>query len=203
MDRPRPNILLLMTDQQRYDSLGCYGVDFAHTPNLDGLARDGVVFEHCYVNNPICTPSRASLFTGKHLAGHRVHHLYDNLPDSEVLFTKHLQDLGYTTALFGKLHVSSIHTEATERHVNDGFDTYEACREGCFQMDAPYQAYARWLEERDPVFYERLKREGRGVLHPPQELHMTHWAAERTIDFLRSRGASSADSGTRRLSSAR
>jgi arylsulfatase A-like enzyme len=53
---PTPNILLLMADQQRYDSLGCYGVDFAHTPNLDRLAQQGALFDNCYVNNPICTP---------------------------------------------------------------------------------------------------------------------------------------------------
>lgn len=183
----RPNILLLMTDQQRYDSLGCYGVRFAHTPNLDALAADGVVFEHCYVNNPICTPSRASMFTGKHLPEHGVYRLYDNLPEDEVLFTEHLQHLGYTTALFGKLHVSSIRMEGDRRHPHDGFDVYEPCLEGCLQMEAPYQAYARWLEARDPAFYERLKREGRRLLHPPRERHMTYWAAERTIDFLEHR----------------
>jgi arylsulfatase A-like enzyme len=181
----RPNILLLMTDQQRFDSLGCYGAGFAHTPNLDRLAEQGAVFERCYVNNPICTPSRASMMTGKHLPGHGVYRLYDNLPHDEILFTSWLRELGYTTALFGKLHVSSVHEEAKHRHPNDGFDVYELCNEGCMHMDAPYQAYARWLEETDPAFYEQLKQEGRNLLHPPRERHMTYWAAERTIEFLR------------------
>jgi arylsulfatase A-like enzyme len=184
---PKPNILLLMTDQQRYDSLGCYGVDFAHTPNLDRLSQQGTLFENCYVNNPICTPSRASMLTGKHLPEHGVYRLYDNLPEDEVLFTRRLQECGYATALFGKLHVSSIHTEARRRHPNDGFDIYEPCLEGCLKMDAPYQAYARWLEEHHPAFYEELKQKGRRLIHPPREVHMTHWAAERTIDFLQSR----------------
>ncbi|GMV95053.1 MAG: arylsulfatase [Candidatus Hydrogenedentota bacterium] len=187
MATDRPNILLLMTDQQRFDSLGCYGVPFAHTPNLDRLARDGAVFERCYVNNPICTPSRASMMTGKHLPGHGVYRLYDNLPHGEVLFTERLQGAGYTTALFGKLHVSSIEEESYRRHPHDGFDVFEPCQEGCMHMDAPHQAYARWLEERDPAFYARLKAEGRKLLHPPRDRHMTYWAAERTIDFLRSR----------------
>lgn len=77
----RPNILVLMTDQQRFDSLGCYGAQFAHTPNLDRLAAAGAVFEHCTVNKPICTPSRASLFTGKHLPGHGVYRLTECLLD--------------------------------------------------------------------------------------------------------------------------
>ncbi|MCB1550206.1 MAG: sulfatase-like hydrolase/transferase, partial [Hyphomicrobiaceae bacterium] len=54
----RPNILLIMTDQQRADSLGCYGADWLETPNLDGLAAAGTRFSSCTVNNPICTPSR-------------------------------------------------------------------------------------------------------------------------------------------------
>jgi arylsulfatase A-like enzyme len=176
-----------MTDQQRFDSLGCYGAGFAHTPNLDRLAGEGAVFERCYANNPICTPSRASMMTGKHLPGHGVYRLYDNLPHDEVLFPERLRELGYTTALFGKLHVSSIVEESYARHPHDGFDVFEPCLEGCMYMDAPYQAYARWLHDRDPVFYNELKERGRKLLHPPRERHMTYWAAERTIEFLQSR----------------
>ncbi len=179
-----PNILLLMTDQQRYDSLGCYGAAFAHTPNLDRLATSGVLFEHCYANNPICTPSRASLMTGKHILDHGVCQLNDHLSPEEVLFPARLRDLGYHTALFGKLHVAAGATESQSRHPNDGFDIYELCNEGSAHMDAPHQAYARWLEERDPAFYARLKTEGRGVTHVPNHLHMSHWAAERSIAFL-------------------
>jgi arylsulfatase A-like enzyme len=180
----RPNILFLMTDQQRYDSMGCYGVDFAHTPNLDRLAEGGALFERCYVNNPICTPSRACMMTGKHLPGHGVYQLYDNLPKNEVMFTEHLQDFGYKTALFGKLHVSSAHEEAETRHPHDGFDVYEPCREGCMHMESTHQAYARWLEANHPEFYSELLEKGRGLLHPPQEVHLSHWAAERTIAYL-------------------
>ena len=67
---PQANILLIMTDQQRFDALGCYGCGAVRTPNLDRLAQEGALFERCYVNNPICTPSRASLMTGKSLVGH-------------------------------------------------------------------------------------------------------------------------------------
>jgi arylsulfatase A-like enzyme len=178
-----------MTDQQRFDSLGCYGAGFAHTPNLDRLAGEGSVFERCYVNNPICTPSRASMMTGKHLPGHGVYRLYDNLPSDEVLFPERLRESGYATALFGKLHVSSIVEESYARHPHDGFDVFEPCLEGCMYMDAPYQAYARWLQDRDPSFYNELNDQGRKLLHPPRERHMTYWAAERTIDFLQGRAS--------------
>jgi arylsulfatase len=187
MCESRPNILLLMTDQQRYDSLGCYGFEAANTPNLDRLAKDGVVFDQHYVTNTICTPSRASMLTGKHLPGHGVYRLYDDLPENEVLFTRHLQDLGYETALFGKLHVSSIDREAHHRHPNDGFDIYEPCIEGCARMDAPYHAYSKWLKEKDPEFHARMMRESRAIGHIPHEYHMSRWAADRTIDFIESR----------------
>ncbi|MCA1808571.1 MAG: sulfatase-like hydrolase/transferase, partial [Lentisphaerae bacterium] len=84
----RPNILLMMTDQQRWDSMGIYNCAWAHTPNLDRLGREGVIFDGCYVNNPICTPSRASMLTGKHLPGHGVYRLYDVLPEDEVLVSE-------------------------------------------------------------------------------------------------------------------
>lgn len=186
----QPNILFLMTDQQRSDSLGCYGLDGRNTPHLDRLAAEGVRFEQCYITNPICTPSRASIFTGKNVASHGVCRLYDNLPDSEVLFPARLRECGYQTALFGKLHVSSIDHEAHHRHPNDGFDVYEPCTEGCLRMDAPYQAYSHWLEERDPVFHQQLKKRGRRIGHVPEEFHYTTWAAERTINFLENRDAS-------------
>ena len=180
----QPNILLLMTDQQRYDSLGCYGADWVQTPNLDHLAAQGVLFENCYVNNPICTPSRASLLTGKHLPGHGVYKLHDVLPEDEALFPKRLQSLGYKTALFGKLHVSGRLYEAEQRHPNDGFDVYEWCLEASIHLDSPYNGYAKWLKEYHPEFYKDLKEKGRELLHIPQEYHFTHWAAERTTDFI-------------------
>ncbi len=182
----QPNILILMTDQQRYDSLGCYGADWVKTPNLDRLASQGVVFDNYYTTNPVCTPSRASLFTGKQLPGHGVYKLHDILPEEEICFTRRLQQRGYHTALFGKMHVSGRIFEESRRHPNDGFDVYEWCMEAMLAMDSPLNSYAPWLKERNPDFYRRLKIEGRRLLHHPRELHLTHWAAERTIDYIRS-----------------
>jgi len=75
MKQKQPNILIIMTDQQRYDSLGCYGFERAHTPNIDQLAKEGVLFENNYVPNPICTPSRSSLWTGRYLPRDGVYRL--------------------------------------------------------------------------------------------------------------------------------
>ena len=61
---PRPNLLFITTDQQRWDSLPCYGLDFMQTPNLDRLAQEGQVFDQCYVAAPVCVPCRASRLSG-------------------------------------------------------------------------------------------------------------------------------------------
>lgn len=119
--------------------------------------------------------------TGKHLPGHGVYQLYDNLPEDQILFTEYLQQLGYHTALFGKLHVCSRYTEAEQRHPHDGFDVYEWCLDHTIHLDSPFNGYATWLKATKPEFYDRLYREGRQLLHIPREVHMTHWAAEQLI----------------------
>lgn len=182
----QPNILLIMTDQQRFDSLGCYGAKFAYTPRLDALAKQGTRFEHCYVNNPICTPSRASLMTGHDLLTHGVHQLYGQLADQFTMFPKHLQALGYHTSLVGKLHVSDYKIEADARHSNDGFDDYYWCHDPTIALDSPFNGYAKWLEEKDPA-YLALLREKKWDAPAPAHLHMTTWAAQKTIKQIQTR----------------
>ena len=60
----RPNILIINSDQQRFDTLSCYGNNWIKTPNLNSLAKDSFVFENAYVTQPVCAPSRASILTG-------------------------------------------------------------------------------------------------------------------------------------------
>ena len=67
---PRPNILLLCTDQQRYDALGAAGNDHIRTPHLDRLAAQGARFTTCFTQSPICAPSRGSLMTGRYSRHH-------------------------------------------------------------------------------------------------------------------------------------
>ncbi len=183
----RPNILLLMTDQQRFDSLGCYGCRAVATPNLDQLARGGALFERCYSPNPICTPVRASLLTGKPVPGHGVFKLHDILAKDEILVPERLRTLGYETTLVGKLHVSGLWEEAERRHPHDGFDHYHWCIDPGLNFDSPFNAYARWVRDKDPAFYERLKREGKSLHHFPAALHFSTWAAETTIERIRGR----------------
>lgn len=173
-----------MTGQQRWDSLGCTGCEAIATPNIDRLAAEGALFDQCYVNATICTPSRASLLTGKTVPNHGVYRLHDRLTDDQVLFPAHLQQQGYQTALIGKLHVPGRTIEAETRHPNDGFDEYEWCIDPAIHLDSPFNAYVQWLAERDPTFHQRLLEENRQLRHFPAEHHFTRWVAERTIHFL-------------------
>ncbi len=178
----RPNILLVMSDQQRWDTLGCYGCRAIITPALDGLAAGGVLFERCYVNATICTPSRACMLTGKPPPGHGVYRLHDTLPDDQVLLPAHLAGLGYQTALVGKLHVSGRMVEAERRHPHDGFERYEWCIDPQIHLDSPFNAYAAWLREHQPEFLRSLESGPQD--HHPAEAHFSTWAAERAIAFL-------------------
>jgi arylsulfatase A-like enzyme len=180
-----------MTDQQRWDSLGIYGAPEANTPHLDRLAAQGARFTHCYCNNPVCTPSRASLLTGGELPDHGVMRLEDVLDDSKMMFPELLRRQGYRTALFGKQHVSSRMVEHHRRHPLDGFEIYEWCHEPAIHTDSPYNAYARWLQKVAPAFLEELSQKGRGVGHFPSAYHATRWTAEATMDFLREQAGQS------------
>ena len=178
----QPNILVFMTDQQRWDSLGCYGVPGVHTPNLDRLAGQGVRYDACYVNNPVCSPSRASFWTGKHLPGHGCFNNQDCLPPEEVSFAERLAAAGYDTALVGKLHLQKADREAEHRHPRDGFRVYEWCM-APFTHFTPVNAYHRWLADRDPAYLSRLREDGAMVGDTPVSAHQTTWAAERCNDF--------------------
>jgi len=186
-EKTRPNILILMTDQQRFDTLSCYGGNIVNTLNLDRLAKEGALFEHCYSPCPICTPVRASMLTGKAVSGHGVYKLHDILPDEQILFPKRLQSIGYETSLVGKLHVCGLWREAEKRHPNDGFDHYHWCIDPGLNFDSPYNSFAPWVKKKDPVFYERLKKEGKSLHHFPAEVHFSRWASETTINLIKNR----------------
>src|SRR5688500_17263519 len=93
-----------MTDQQRADTLGARGNEGIRTPHLAGLAADGTRCTRACVQNPICMPSRATLFTGRYPRSHRVWTNGVSLPEEEMTLADVLGVTGYRTASFGKLH---------------------------------------------------------------------------------------------------
>lgn len=101
----RPNVLFVLTDQQKADSLALYGNSVCRTPALDSLAETGVTFDGCICNYPACTPGRSALMTGRypHTTGVRANHLH--LPAHELTLPLLLKATGYRLGLVGKNHV--------------------------------------------------------------------------------------------------
>lgn len=101
----RPNLLILYPDQWRSDVLGSAGDPVIQTPHLDRLARQGLRLTHAFVANPVCTPSRGSLMTGRYPHKTGVTHNESPLPVSETGFAEPLRAAGYRTGYIGKWHL--------------------------------------------------------------------------------------------------
>jgi len=100
----KPNILFIMSDDHAYQAISAYSDKLIHTPNIDRIADEGVLFTNACVTNSICAPSRATILTGKH---NHINGKIDNgapFDTSQVTFPQLFQKAGYQTAMFGKLH---------------------------------------------------------------------------------------------------
>ncbi len=188
MAKKMPNILWICTDQQRFDTLRCYGNRFVETPNLDRLAAEGVLFENAYSQNPVCAPSRASFLTGRYPRTTRCRQNGQSIPESEILITKILHERGYTCGLSGKLHLSACHPEAckgTERRIDDGYDQFFWSHDTGDSW--PTNEYRQWLRDKgvermsEPFPLSRYVRYG-----PPIQHRQTTWCVEKAISFIRS-----------------
>ena len=99
----RPNILLMMSDNQSWNHLGCYGDKVVRTPNIDKIARDGVRFTNAYCNAPSCTPARAALLTGRDIwTLEEGANLWSTLPAKFAVYPDLLEKAGYTIGYDGK-----------------------------------------------------------------------------------------------------
>lgn len=182
----RPNVLLLMTDQQRWDTLGCYGNAVIETPNLDYIASQGTVFEHGYSCTPCCIPARASLLTGQDpwhtgilgMGGGQgpAQFLENTLPES-------LARAGYHTQCVGKMHVHP--QRALMGFHNTILDESSREEDPHFESD-----YLQWFRRNRPA---EVDRQDHGIdwnswiarpWHLPEYLHPTAWTAQESIRFL-------------------
>ncbi len=102
----RKNVVVLFTDQQRWDTVGAHGNPLGITPNFDKMAAEGVLVTHSFTNQPVCAPSRASLQTGRFPAAVGVHRNAIPLPEDATTIAKLFGAAGYETAYFGKWHLA-------------------------------------------------------------------------------------------------
>lgn len=174
--RRPPNVVMLVTDNQSADSLGCYGNVDHETPRIDRLAREGVQFLRAFCTNGMCSPSRASILTGLMPSQHGVHMA---MADDDVLakpddydvtrefrsMAQTLRDHGWSTAMVGKWHLGN------HRCPGNGFDHWVALTKG-----------------HTTDFYDNeVVREG-AVEHVVGQ-HIVEYFSDRAIDVIRSRDA--------------
>jgi arylsulfatase A-like enzyme len=111
-----PNVILIVTDDQRQDAVSAYGNRILRTPNIDRIAASGVRFNEAFVTNSLCAPSRASMLTGLYSHGHGVitnasgpeFYNQPGLREGQITFVHLLRQAGYHTALIGKWHIRSM-----------------------------------------------------------------------------------------------
>jgi len=117
------NLVFILSDDHRYDVMGCAGHPFVKTPHLDRLARGGVLLRNAFATTALCSPSRASILTGQYVHAHGVTDNVTPLPAGLTTFPQVLQQQGYRTALIGKWHMGGDSDEP-----RPGFDRWVSFR---------------------------------------------------------------------------
>ena len=116
---PRPNVLLVLCDDIRWNALSCMGHPYLKTPHIDGLASEGLLFENSFCTTSLCSPSRASILSGLYAHAHGVTNNFTEYPEDMDTFPKRLDAAGYDTAYIGKYHMGENNDEP-----RPGFDYF-------------------------------------------------------------------------------
>jgi choline-sulfatase len=130
----RPNVVVFLTDQQRWDSLGAAGNPLGLTPNLDAMCRTGTMFEVACTTNPVCAPARAALQTGRYPTNAGVHRNGRPLPPDVPTLAREFGAAGYQTGYIGKWHLSG--EEPVPKEDRGGYESWLAANLLEFSSDA-------------------------------------------------------------------
>ena len=195
----QPNIIMILSDELRADALGCFGNPIVQTPNIDRLAENGTRFSQCMVTQPTCTPSRASILSGCYPSALRTRMVGCYTPEDHRFLPLVLANHGYRTASIGKIHLvpQAMEPEIVAQKLSSGDRTYFGFQEvdlvnghgsRCFGNH-----YSTWLRERVTNVEARLDEtipyeNGLNCWHwnLPDDVHSSHYIADRAIDFLNS-----------------
>lgn len=155
----RPNIIYIMSDDHDNDAISAYNRQFIQTPNIDRLAKEGMLFNRAFVGNSICSPSRATLLTGQHSHKNGVKDNFTRFDSSRITLPKLLQQAGYQTALIGKWHLHSYPTGFDYWRILPGMGQYidtrmitmagDTITEKGYATDVITDDALNWLEQRD------------------------------------------------------
>ncbi len=169
----RRNVVVILCDQLRPDFLSIYGCEAVPTPSLDRLAALGVVFDRAITVSTVCAPARASMMTGRYVSDHGV--WTNDIPfrDGMEFLAERMNELGYATGAFGKLH----HYPADDAK---GFRLARQMEEGRLGEREPYLA---WLRERHPDV-TRMFNARDGQFEFPESEYYEHWIASEALTFI-------------------
>jgi arylsulfatase len=185
----RPNILFIMVDEMRADAMGCAGHRIVKTPNLDRLASQAVRFSNTYTVSPVCSPARASAFTGRyaHVHGMIMNGLAAN--NGEIYLPSILKHYGYHTAISGKLHYGPA-------RYSFGFDQFWTFTTEGPTPDLGYMAFLKKkygspakfpiVPGTCPFPDDPLGRDYGVFKYAPEDFE-SNWITDRSVDYLRSR----------------
>ncbi|MGH2355556.1 MAG: sulfatase-like hydrolase/transferase [Chloroflexota bacterium] len=187
----RPNVLVILTDQHRWDCLGAAGNAQVNTPHLDRLAAEGVRFTNSFCPFPVCTPSRYSLLSGLYVHQHGGWTNRCTLPPGTDTFPRLLQRAGYRTKAVGKMHF-------TPTYLDVGFDELElAEQDGDGRLDDDYHRdlMAHGLLDADDLIDQRREFRQRApasywetygakTSNLPEGWHSTTWIGDRAVRAL-------------------
>ncbi|HPA21231.1 MAG TPA: sulfatase [Verrucomicrobiae bacterium] len=115
----RPNVVFILTDDQRWDAMGCAGHPYLKTPNIDRLAAEGLRFKNHFCTTSLCSPSRASILSGLYAHSHGIINNFTDYPKDLPSFPGNLHAAGYETAYIGKWHMGEDNDEK-----RPGFDYF-------------------------------------------------------------------------------
>lgn len=202
----KKNLVLIMCDQLRKDFLGCYGNEYVNTPNIDSLATHSTVFDHCYVNNPICMPSRMSIFTGLYPHNHNQWTNGNQLEHPLRTLADHLHDNGYHTGSIGKLHFQCTDCGKNAPHISmedhrlweekgDNIDWYgpywgfEHVEFTSGHATKPLAHYGKWYHEHGGKDEWAIAKPVEGfdacpVTTMPENLHDSMFVGERAAAYI-------------------
>ncbi|UWP60802.1 sulfatase family protein [Ruminococcus gauvreauii] len=182
--KKRPNVIMIMTDDQGYGDLSCMGSTDFVTPNIDSLASEGALFKSMYAGSPVCSPSRASLLTGRYpgnagvraiLAGHRK---ATGLTKETPTIAAALKESGYSTALIGKWHLG---LKEGCRPWDNGFDYFYGFMAGCIDYYSHIFYYGMSDGGCDPT--HDLWENDREVYQNGE--YFTEMATRKTVKYIR------------------
>ncbi len=171
----KPNVVMILIDDLRWDELGCMGHPYVKTPNVDKLASSGIVFENAFTVAPLCSPSRASFLTAQHPHRHGVVDNVDRGPLSHQLVTwpRLLHDAGYETCWVGKWHMG------VDDSPRPGFDDWLSVKGQGRYVDPPLNDNGREVQGKGyvtDIFTERAEAFLRKPRTKPFCLYLSHKA---------------------------